>query len=958
MNEPGAQETSLPDNAITDIWEVRSQLANKGLVFYSFAVLPSVGASISRAFEIGWHPIYLYHLVLAIITIVLALLRKHLPYAVRAGWLISLSFVVGAVGLYVFGPLSGSTIALAVFPVTAAVALGLRAGLIASGITLFVVLLVAVAFLTGRLEYSYDMVAYLNSPTTWSTYLVNFILWVPTVVIAVGVVYRNLVNSFELVQKNQGFRKRLFESSKVPTLVMEVDTYAFVDCNSAAASIFGFSSPAELIGKTPIDVSTPFQSDGRSSADGVRSYVSKAVLEGDIQFEWQHERVDGTPWDAEAHLMYFKADGVDLLQCTVTDVTRRKSAEEASRQSQKRYQSLFNHAGDAIFLLKEGQFVECNPKTLEMFGASEKDVIGSTPQRFSPETQPDGRLSNELAEEKVSLALQGKAQFFSWLHSRMDGTLFDAEVTLNHLAFEDGDYLLAIVRDVTKRRQTEAKMQLYALIIEQAAEIVIITDVEGTITYVNPAFESITGYSRDEAVGKNPRILKSGQTADSIYRELWDTIQGGKTWKGRFVNKKKDGTLFTEDSTISPLRDQSGNIVSFVSVKRDVSHEIALGNRIRQAQKMEAMGALAGGIAHDFNNILSAIFGYTELAILDVDEGSKLSKNLEHVATAAERARDLVAQILTFSRQSERERKPQRLQIVAKEVLKLLRGSIPATVDIRQNIDTACSAVVADNTEVHQILMNLCTNAYHALPESGGVMNVSLSEVEIGVDEARTHPNCKPGNFVRLSVSDNGHGMDDATKTRIFEPYFTTKERGEGTGLGLATVHGIVQEMGGTIRVYSEKGQGTTFDIFFPAIETDVSEAKNRRSQLESLRGSERVLMIDDEVPIAHFVEAALTRLGYKVTVQTSSVDALNLFKTDSAAFDVVITDQMMPEMRGTELSKELNAIRSDIPIIMCSGFGDVFNLGTGQKVIRERVMKPVVIADLAAAIRKVVDKP
>ena len=388
MRARGHKETRSHDDTIADIWEIRSRMADRGLIFYAIAGLPSAGISINRAFETGWHHVYTYHVVLAALTIIIAVLRKHLPYIVRAGWLISLSFLAGVAGMLVFGPASASIIAFTVFPVLAAISLGIRSGLIASGFSLIVLAIVSVATLTGHLNPAFDMAAYIKSPSYWGNYLMAFVLWIPPVVIALGVVYGNLVNSLELLQKSQGVRKRLFESSKVPTVVMTVDTYAFVDCNPAAVAVFGFSSEEDLLGKTPIDVSPEFQPDGTLSAEGVRSNVSRAIEDEDIQFEWQHKQADGAPLDAEIHLMHFEADGQDLLQCTVMDVTRRKKAESASRQSQKRYQSVFNHAGDAIFLLKDGRFVECNPTTQKMFGATPEQIVGNTPQGFSPEYQP------------------------------------------------------------------------------------------------------------------------------------------------------------------------------------------------------------------------------------------------------------------------------------------------------------------------------------------------------------------------------------------------------------------------------------------------------------------------------------------------------------------------------------------------------------------------------------------
>lgn len=628
------------------------------------------------------------------------------------------------------------------------------------------------------------------------------------------------------------------------------------------------------------------------------------------------------------------------------------------QDSEKKYRDIFNNSPIGIFRTTYGgRFLEANPKLAEMFGYQSPEQLMAEVQDIAREIYPR-RKDRETLIETLMKCPDGTIMEMEF--KRRDGTpIYGVLHVAMQIDMESGkpSHLDGTIEDITERKKADTELRRFALVIEQATEIVVITDTSGVISYVNPAFVTVTGYTREEAIGQKPSILKSGKTPNSTYKELWQTIKSGAVWKGRFINKKKDGELFTEEASISPLRSPSGDIINFVAVKRDISRELALEVRISQAQKMEAIGALAGGIAHDFNNILSAILGYSELAMKKAGQDSKISSYMKEVFKAGLRAKDLVAQILTFSRQAERERKPLQLHIVTKEALNLLRGSIPSTVEIRQNIDTSCHAVMADNTEIHQIIMNLCTNAYQALPQTGGVIQVTLSEIDIEKVEAQTFLDLPSGKYVRLTVSDNGMGMDEKTKNRIFEPYFTTKERGEGTGLGLSTVHGIVKEMGGVIRLYSNKGEGTTFNILMPVIETTNDAVSMNLSHSESLGGSERILMVDDEEPIARLVETALAELGYYVTVQTNSIEALSLFRKNPNAFDIVVTDQMMPHMRGTELSQELVALCPDIPIIMCSGFGDVLNeTESGRGVIREYIMKPVIVTELARAIRRVMD--
>jgi len=378
--------------------------------------------------------------------------------------------------------------------------------------------------------------------------------------------------------------------------------------------------------------------------------------------------------------------------------------------------------------------------------------------------------------------------------------------------------------------------------------------------------------------------------------------------------------------------------------------------RLSQAQKMEAIGTLAGGIAHDFNNILAAIIGYAELAILEVPDGSKVKQDLMEIFKAGNRAKDLVQQILTFSRQSDMEKKPVRVSRIVKEALKFLRASLPTTIEIRENIEKDIGTIEADPTQIHQILMNLCTNAHHAMREEGGILEVTLTNVDMDAYTIRQYPDISSGPYVRLSVSDTGHGITPDVKERIFDPYFTTKGVGEGTGLGLAVVHGIVKDHAGAITVYSETGKGTTFHIFLPVIEKAEEPKKETMGPLPT--GHERILFIDDDPGLVEIGREILGKLGYDVVVKTSSIEALELFREQPDKFDLVITDMTMPNMTGDRLAAELMKIRPDIPTILCSGFSEKMSNEKADALgIKNFLMKPIVMKDLAKTIRKVLDE-
>ena len=513
----------------------------------------------------------------------------------------------------------------------------------------------------------------------------------------------------------------------------------------------------------------------------------------------------------------------------------------------------------------------------------------------------------------------------------------------------------ALHDEIMERKRAEEERVRLARAIEQAAEAIFMSDAQWLITYVNPAFERMTGYCRDEIIGKHTRILKSHAHETGYYHQIRETLGSDNVWSGRLTTRKKDSSFFEADTTVSAVKDSKGAIINYVSILRDITHELKLERELRQSQKMEAIGTLAGGIAHDFNNILTAVIGYTELAQHKLSKDDAAARDLERVQEASSRAKDLVSRILTFSRQSDYERKPVHVMAVIDEVLSLLRSTIPSTIEIHRHINTASNGdtVLADPTQLHQVLMNLGTNAAHAMRAHGGILSVSLSDYDADAAFLSLYPDLAPGPFVRLTVNDTGHGMEAAVRERIFDPYFTTKKVGEGTGMGLSVVQGIIKNHGGAISVFSEPGQGTTFHVFLPKIVDEITRDVN--SKEASFRGTERILFVDDEKVLVDLGQYLLQELGYRVTTETSSLDALKCFHANPDAFDLVITDMTMPGLTGRELARQLLAIRPDIPIIMCSGFTEFINSNEAREAgIRDFFMKPYVASTMAKTIRKV----
>ncbi len=613
------------------------------------------------------------------------------------------------------------------------------------------------------------------------------------------------------------------------------------------------------------------------------------------------------------------------------------------RASERKYRELFEAASDAIFLHgiqqdgTPGRFLDVNRE--ELLSRTVVDI--DDPQ--SRGNQP--KIMKELEEK-------GQATFLS-THVGRDGTRIPVEIAAHRFERKEGPVVLAVARDISERKRAHAELVKLHTAVEQLPEMVAITGAAGGIEYVNPACQQTTGVSRNEAVGVSLwDLFDDGQ--EEALSGLHAALARGEPWSGRVMSIKKAGKELVLQVSVAPVHAADGELLGHVVVGRDITEELSREERARQSQKLEAIGTLAGGIAHDFNNILQGIMGYTEFLSSRLDGADKAKDYLDKILAGVRRAAALVEQILTFGRQSEQKRRPLYPHTLIKEALKLMRETLPATIRIEERIDTSCPPVLADPVQIHQVVVNLCTNAWQAMPETGGVLAVGLERVDVD-GELGERIGMRAGGAARLTVSDTGRGMDQETLGKIFEPYFTTRGESGGTGLGLAIVHGIVADHEGAVSVTSSPGEGAEFQVFLPLIEKAPDRQGERSRGAQQVRGRGHVLFVDDESAIAEMAEMVLSEYGFEVTVTTRADEALRLIRESPESFDVLVTDMTMPGMLGTHLALRARELRPGLPVLLYTGFSESVSGETLREAgISRLLMKPVAPLDLARAINEV----
>jgi len=633
---------------------------------------------------------------------------------------------------------------------------------------------------------------------------------------------------------------------------------------------------------------------------------------------------------------------------TYEELEKSEPEHHLTEQTTRLIQFCINRARDEIIWLNRGtKIVYANDAACNFLGYSRNELLSMKLDQIDPD------FKSADWDRRLTELHQIKSHRFEARHRTKDGRIFPVEVVSSFMIFEEEEGCLSVIRDITERKQAEIALkkseEKYRSMMEAMKDAVYICSPEfKRIEYMNPAM--ITRVGRDLTGEFCHKAIYKNDTKCTWC--IFDQIKKMKSVEYEMENPVNKRSY----SIINFPIERSNGSISKLTISRDITEVKTIKEQLHHAQKMESIGALAGGIAHDFNNILSGVFGYAQLAKLNLDDSVKTKENIDQIIAGAQRATDLVQQILTLSRQTEHEKNSIRLDLIVKEAIKFLRSSIPTTIEIKLKI-LSRAFVLADPTQIHQIIMNLCTNAFHAMRKKGGILSVDLKKLEISKPNSIPGLNILPGTYLKLEVKDTGLGMNPKTLKKIFEPYFTTKEIGEGTGLGLAVVLGIVEEHNGYVKAYSELGRGSIFDVYLPVIDKQIDSQPSKKEE-DVPGGIEKIMVVDDEESILSSIQALLNDYGYSVSIFSNGFHANEAFKKNPSYYDLIITDMTMPKMTGNDFSSRAIKIRNDIPIILCTGYSDNISEKRAMEIgIKKYLQKPVDSKELLTVIREVLDR-
>ncbi|MFI5403221.1 MAG: PAS domain S-box protein, partial [Planctomycetota bacterium] len=619
------------------------------------------------------------------------------------------------------------------------------------------------------------------------------------------------------------------------------------------------------------------------------------------------------------------------------------------REAERRLRAIFRAFPETLLLYdREGRILQANPAAAIALERAPAELLGADVRLL---VAPD--LRAEFADQLPRLDPR-EPRRYETAFVTPEGRRIDVEITESIVALKEGQAILCVARDIGAQRRTGKERALLTAAVQQAGEMIVIAGIDGRIRYVNPAFEYITGYSREEAIGASIDILHGED--ESEWREVLATVARGSSWRGRMRRKRKDGRLYVSEGTVSPVRDESKGVAYYVGVEQDVTSEEELEDALRQAQKMEAIGTLAGGIAHDFNNLLTGILGYANLITTMAPDG-EMAKMARVIEGSAERCAQLTKELLGFARRGKNRNIPVDLNETAERVVHLLSRSMAGEIRIVARLEAKPATVRGDPSQIEQSLMNLALNARDALAGcKAGEIVVATRNVAMDKDSCARHPGLKPGPCLLATVTDNGCGMPREVQARIFEPFFTTKPRGEGTGLGLSMTYGIVKNHGGSIGVYSEVARGTTFNVYLPCDQEGASGAVLAAEASEVVRGTGRILVVDDEEVVRGAAAAMLRHLGYDVVALSDGEEAALYYRHFGERIDLVLLDMVMPKMGGRECLKALKEIDPKVKVVLSTGFGlneaaqtilDEGAIGFAQKPYRAADVSQVIAAAL-----------